>query len=71
MPAIFFHWIVLHFTLKSVGIFFVASPIISKLLTIARFKVSSVIKLENSRFSVTEIMEDLHPEYVGGIFQAL
>lgn len=44
MPAMLFHEIVFHLNLKSAGIFFVASPIISKLRVTARFRVSSIIK---------------------------
>jgi len=41
IPAISFHLTLFHLILKSAGIFFVASPIISRLRTIARLRVSS------------------------------
>lgn len=57
IPAISFQLTLFHFSLKSAGIFLVAYPIISKLLIIARFKVSSLRKLSNENSgSITDIM---------------
>jgi hypothetical protein len=55
MPAMLFHSMSLVFSLKSVGIFFVASPIISKLLTTALLSVSSEMNFSLERLLLIEI----------------